>query len=50
MDISPLSFLREELQETFNVLFEEFVKIVKRNKELQKSLKEVTFKKEVLKQ
>lgn len=49
MDNSPLFYTREELeelQEAFEALYEESIKMAKRNKELMDSLKKVTLEKE----
>lgn len=48
MDNSPSSQRREELQEAFEALYDESLKLAKRDKELKESLKKTTFKKEAL--
>lgn len=46
MDNSPASHIREELQEAFNVLYEESMKMKKRNMKFKNSFKKVTLENE----
>lgn len=50
MDTSPSSLTKEELQEAFDALYEESIKMAERNMEFKNSLKIVILEKEVIEQ
>lgn len=50
MDTSPSSLTKEELQEAFDALYEESIKMAERNMKFKNSLKIVILEKEVIEQ